>query len=700
MKRQLTERTLMTVVTVLLLMTSSIAAQNNVNEAELQFREALHKQQVEGDLNSAVKMYQSLITAKATDRVVKAKALLQLAIANEALGKESEALNSYEQIVRDFADQPAVAQARTKIAAHRPLTPPPTMTMRKIEFGADLQDVVATDGEKAVYWDSNRTTLYFGDVKGRDKRIVFQRKERIPEIFVSRDFMMIFLYIPGSRPESTRYAIVGTDGKGYRELTLTANGNKLSVTRPNCLSWSWNNRYLAMCKTQPDQTSHLLKVSVTDGETQDMLGQTRSVQSAQFSPDDRFIAYSEDNGTRLPGFAGSVSIIPAQGGAPRPIGPGAYVTDWTPDGRYLLTFELPDSTTLSTAPSTLTTWAIPIQNGQVVGERVSIKGAMQPRTFANGTMVAVTRVSVQGQGLLGQAFLANLDSEGHLGRWTKLDDDLGAVADWSPDGQQIVYTSGQNYGVVRVRNLVTGEDREVYRSPANLLMCLWAHLQPKIYCAKPTPARTDIFSIALDSRGTENAGTLEGLRVLRRLSLDDRMLVTTKTGPGTIAPLEWEIGADPASEKPTRLYQSDDGRWLYGYDYPDGRRRIAIRSLSGDTDDVPRAVQTRVQPRDGVIGPVPVKFTPDSKWLVYGDQDADGKDVLYRMSVATGRTERLGDYPTSGGFFSYLLISPNGQQFIIGIQAPPKPPEFWVLENAIRPAAPSTPKRAVKGTTK
>ena len=59
-------------------MTSPVAAQN-VSQAELQFREALHKQQVEGDLNGAVKLYQSTVAAKATDRAVKAKALLQLA---------------------------------------------------------------------------------------------------------------------------------------------------------------------------------------------------------------------------------------------------------------------------------------------------------------------------------------------------------------------------------------------------------------------------------------------------------------------------------------------------------------------------------------------------------------------------------------------------------------------------------------------
>ena len=76
---------------------------------------------------------------------MKAKALLQLAIAYDTIGKQS--LSLYEQIVRDFKDQPAFNAARTRLDALRPPTPPSTVTMRKIEFGDTVQNVVATDGQ-------------------------------------------------------------------------------------------------------------------------------------------------------------------------------------------------------------------------------------------------------------------------------------------------------------------------------------------------------------------------------------------------------------------------------------------------------------------------------------------------------------------------------------------------------------------------
>jgi hypothetical protein len=38
------------------------------------------------------------------------------------------------------------------------------MTLRKIGFGENVKNVVATDGQQAVYWDDARTTLLSGDV--------------------------------------------------------------------------------------------------------------------------------------------------------------------------------------------------------------------------------------------------------------------------------------------------------------------------------------------------------------------------------------------------------------------------------------------------------------------------------------------------------------------------------------------------------
>src|SRR5262249_37175819 len=161
-----------------------------------------------------------------------------------------------------FPDQPAVNQARAKLAALHPPAPPTAMTMRKIEFSDTVQNVEATDGQKAVYWNSSHTALYFGDVKGKDKRIVFEPKGIVPKVFVSRDLTTAFLFFERvSLTGSAAYAVVKTDGTGYRELILTVNGNNVQFPALQ-VSWSWDNRYLTMYTPG----IYVFKVSLENGE--------------------------------------------------------------------------------------------------------------------------------------------------------------------------------------------------------------------------------------------------------------------------------------------------------------------------------------------------------------------------------------------------------------------------------------------------
>jgi len=116
MKMHLTPRSLAAAVLVALILETPAVAQS-VSDAELLYREALHKQQVEGDLTSASKLYQQIASTKNGERTVIAKALLGLAGCYEKLGQPSESV--YQRIVSEFADQPAAARARAKIAALR-----------------------------------------------------------------------------------------------------------------------------------------------------------------------------------------------------------------------------------------------------------------------------------------------------------------------------------------------------------------------------------------------------------------------------------------------------------------------------------------------------------------------------------------------------------------------------------------------------
>src|SRR5580698_9556904 len=108
-------------------------AQSTPVAAGVRLEAGIEKEDVDGDLKSAMDIYQKIAADDAAPRDVRAKALLRLAQCDEKLGRQAKQI--YEQIVHDYADQPAAAQARKQLAVlqlqNHP-SPPATLTARKI----------------------------------------------------------------------------------------------------------------------------------------------------------------------------------------------------------------------------------------------------------------------------------------------------------------------------------------------------------------------------------------------------------------------------------------------------------------------------------------------------------------------------------------------------------------------------------------
>src|SRR5712692_1286853 len=99
------------------LLTASFAIAQKDDQAEVLMQAAHQKQLVEGQLEEAIQLYKRIVQEHAGNRVLAAKALLEMGQCYEKLGK-TEARNAYERVLRDYADQnEAAAQARTRLAA-------------------------------------------------------------------------------------------------------------------------------------------------------------------------------------------------------------------------------------------------------------------------------------------------------------------------------------------------------------------------------------------------------------------------------------------------------------------------------------------------------------------------------------------------------------------------------------------------------
>jgi hypothetical protein len=690
--------------------TASFPLAQKVSEAELLFREAQHKQQVERDLNGAIKLYETIAASKTADRAVKAKALLQLAGCYEIQGKQAEKV--YDQIVREFKDQPAVvAQAQAKLAALRPASFPPKIT--KIEFGNGVRNVVATDGKRAVYWNDDRTTLYFGDVAGNTRNVVFiaEPGQRAGNVLTSPDLSKVFIGLPpgpqGFEPPRLQPAPGGpanllgqgilksTDGRGGREVHLFE-----WFTRPGPATlfffahWSGDGRYLLSAVLAEQDELHLAKISVDDGRVTRLPPVRGAFRAASASPDDRFIALAGPNG---------LSIISSQGGEPRQLiadAPGPVA--WSEDGKYIV-FRGPQSTSL---------FALPMKDGQPAGERIAIADEDDYRVSATrgGSVVLQKPMQVQPRSRQ-SVYLASLDDAGHLSQWKGLDivGTFGAYPTWSADSRQFAYLAlsgpvALSAPAVRVHTLDGGGDRLLFSGVRQTVMngtvgnCLWASTRPLIYCGVfqgpadaaggraaggqrgPGSFATKVISIASDTGRMEEIGSLDGVRFFQRLSPDDRTLISfVKLGPPVLrtAARQWDIGSSQEKETTfagvveSNVSESPDGRWVYRIVAASGNRtEYQIRSTSGGDADWKSLMHVNrpAAPQEPTALPVPVQYSPDSKWILYHDKDVSGKDGLFRVSTSGGEPQRLGDYPT-GNLSSLMSISPDGRHILVHVDA-------------------------------
>ena len=96
----------------LILGTSQIFAQT----AEELFPKGIQLEEVKGELEKAIEVYQTIVTKFSTNRPVAAKALLHIGLCYEKMGKQ-EAKKAYQEVIRNYGEQKeVVARARERLS--------------------------------------------------------------------------------------------------------------------------------------------------------------------------------------------------------------------------------------------------------------------------------------------------------------------------------------------------------------------------------------------------------------------------------------------------------------------------------------------------------------------------------------------------------------------------------------------------------
>ena len=670
--------------------------------AGVRLEAGIEKEDVDGDLKSAMDIYQKIAADTSASREVRAKALLRLAGCDEKLGKQAKQV--YEQIVRDYADQPSAAQARKRLALiqkqeHPAL--PTTMSARKIETaGLGQIDAWDTDGEKAVYRAADGN-LYFGDVSGHKKQLVFKAEpgdslDWQPSI----DFSLVALQLPPKPNRPAALAVVNIDGTGYRELVRDDQQSAI-LADAIYLYWSWDKRFLLLSISsgkgggKPGKDgSHLLVISVADGRRRELV-QTKVgyISKAVFSPDGRFVAYEV-----MPPWGESKSgtcrvfVVAAAGGEPHLVYESKEwndygrminaLKDWTADGRYLV---LKDTELGKSA-----LYLLLMKNGAPTGdaEMVRYGDLLDAYTTASGALLYKEPST---KTIEKDAFIASLSSEGQVGNWRRLElrggrsPRVDPFPSLSPNGTAVAYlASDQDAGETDIvlRELSTGQERVVYRSSAGRFYCHYASGLPKIFCtSSKKDESSDLISVAVESGAVERLSSFDGPRFIHQLSPDDSIVYFTSDNfPILGSILQWNMAAQKEITLSTQLDKletyapSPDGNWLVRTTLSSN---MSVRPMSGG------AWRNLVFDATGLWWQTVV--SPDSKWVFFHTIDQVGKHSLFRVAVTGGQPERLGDFPCES-FSGLLNMSSEGRQILATCNGGSEGNagyDLWVLENFV-----------------
>ena len=425
-----------------------IAGQQS-DQAEVQLKAAMNRELMNGDLKGAIEQYQKIVSLYPQRRDVAARAIFQIGQCYEKLGKE-EAQKAYQQIIKDYADQPKiVADARARLAwlasaGKQPAGGIPageraTFAIRKLEFEQiehSHQARLSPDGKRLLY------IHYQQEEPNYSIRVMDLTTGRSTTLFENIDFGAnnIFVWSPDGK------RVVFKRGRGELRL-VDSNGGPSQVlwsaqdaqTGVFPCDWSLDGRGILIgLLNNAAGKSDLAVLPVAGGEAKIVVSgkPDELAEIGRFSPDATHIVGMKRLEKNTDIYIWSVdgkreirlTDHPAADEYPL----------WSPDGRYIIF--------TSDRANTVDLWAIPMEGANPSGDPIKIRANLGKNTRpADLTPAGILTMYVfSSTGRPSDLFVQPVnpktgEASGDLRRHAKTP--WGGTPIWSPDGSRGAYTS-------------------------------------------------------------------------------------------------------------------------------------------------------------------------------------------------------------------------------------------------------------------
>ncbi|MBL7189143.1 MAG: PD40 domain-containing protein [Phycisphaerae bacterium] len=427
------------------------------------FQKGLVQENVNGDLDEAIRLYKQIVEDHTDERPLVAKALVQIGLCYEKLGT-TEARTAYERVVREYADQPESSKvARERLSAitggASGATGRTEVAMRRIwAAGRDAPLSISPDGRYVVFSASDNSDLWLRDIQsGEQKRI-------------TREASLVDWTFPGK-------VAISPDGKqivyfwwvrSYGELRLSAlDGSSMKVLHSGQegrsmypLAWMPDgHQILAVSFNRKDNNYRRQIISLQDGVIRDIGQLDRQYMDWSYpNQDGQYIAYNQNGDIFIYHTETEKdSVLIKSPSNDKMIG-------WTPDGFGILF--------MSDRSGTFDLYILRIENGRPLGEpkllRKDIGTNKKLYLTRDGQLFRIENTSTS------NSFIINVDEQ--TGKLTGTPSPVDAAypgaswSAWSPDGKLLYYSmskgpSDNRTQVLVIRSEVTGETRELTSKP-------------------------------------------------------------------------------------------------------------------------------------------------------------------------------------------------------------------------------------------